>query len=112
MSTDCIFCKIAEGEIPSNKVFEDDDFIVFHDIKPIAPVHFLIVPKAHIESLLSAEVTHQDLLGKSLLMAPQLALQLGLKGFRTMINTGREGGQEVFHLHIHVFGGGAVLPRT
>jgi len=112
MSADCIFCKIAKGEIPSNKVFEDDDFIVFHDIKPIAPVHFLIVPKAHIESLLSAEGTHQDLLGKALLMAPQLALQLGLKGFRTMINTGREGGQEVFHLHIHVFGGGAVLPRT
>ncbi|MEY3651559.1 MAG: Protein HitA [Pseudomonadota bacterium] len=112
MSADCIFCKIAKGEIPSNKIFEDEDFIVFHDIKPIAPVHFLIVPKAHIESLLSTEVTHKDLLGKALLMAPKLALQLGLKGFRTMINTGREGGQEVFHLHIHVFGGSAVLPRT
>lgn len=112
MSADCIFCKIAKGEIPSNKIFEDEDFIVFHDIKPIAPVHFLIVPKAHIESLLSVEVAHQALLGKALLMAPKLALQLGLKGFRTMINTGPEGGQEVFHLHIHVFGGGAVLPRT
>ena len=111
MSADCIFCKIAKGEIPSNKVFEDDDFIVFHDIKPIAPVHFLIVPKAHIESLLSTEINHQDLLGKALLMAPKLALQLGLKGFRTMINTGREGGQEVFHLHVHVFGGGATLPK-
>lgn len=112
MSADCIFCKIAKGEIPSNKIFEDEDFVVFHDIKPIAPVHFLIVPKAHIESLLSTEVTHKDLLGKALLMAPKLALQLGLKGFRTMINTGREGGQEVFHLHIHVFGGSAVLTRT
>jgi histidine triad (HIT) family protein len=112
MSSDCIFCKIAKGEIPSKKIFEDDDFIVFHDIKPIAPVHFLIVPKAHIESLLDAQANHQALLGKALLMAPNLALEQGLKGFRTMINTGREGGQEVFHLHIHIFGGGAVLPRT
>jgi histidine triad (HIT) family protein len=112
MSADCIFCKIAKGEIPSKKIFEDDDFIVFHDIKPIAPVHFLIVPKAHIESLLDAQANHQALLGKALLMAPKLALEQGLKGFRTMINTGREGGQEVFHLHIHVFGGGTDLPRT
>ena len=112
MSSDCIFCKIVKGEIPSKKIFEDDDFIVFHDIKPIAPVHFLIVPKAHIESLLDAQANHQALLGEALLMAPKLALEQGLKGFRTMINTGREGGQEVFHLHIHVFGGGAVLPRT
>jgi histidine triad (HIT) family protein len=112
MSADCIFCKIAKGEIPSKKIFEDDDFIVFHDIKPIAPVHFLIVPKAHIESLLDTQANHQALLGKALLMAPKLALEHGLKGFRTMINTGREGGQEVFHLHIHVFGGGTVLPRT
>lgn len=112
MSADCIFCKIAKGEIPSKKIFEDDDFIVFHDIKPIAPVHFLIVPKAHIESLLDAQANHQALLGKALLMAPKLAQEQGLKGFRTMINTGHEGGQEVFHLHIHVFGGGTFLPRT
>jgi len=112
MSADCIFCKITKGEIPANKIFEDEDFIAFHDIKPIAPIHFLIVPKAHIESLLTAEMANQALLGKALLMAPKLALQLGLKGFRTMINTGTEGGQEVFHLHIHVFGGSAILPRT
>jgi histidine triad (HIT) family protein len=112
MSADCIFCKITKGEIPANKIFEDEDIIVFHDIKPIAPIHFLIVPKAHIESLLTAEMANQALLGKALLMAPKLALQLGLKGFRTMINTGTEGGQEVFHLHIHVFGGSAILPRT
>jgi histidine triad (HIT) family protein len=112
MSADCIFCKITKGEIPANKIFEDEDIIVFHDIKPIAPIHFLIVPKAHIESLLTAEMANQALLGKALLMAPKLALQLGLKGFRTMINTGPEGGQEVFHLHIHVFGGSAILPRT
>ncbi|MCB5188403.1 histidine triad nucleotide-binding protein [Methylobacillus caricis] len=112
MSTDCIFCKIVTNDIPSNKFYEDDEVIVFHDIRPIAPVHFLIVPKLHVESLADCDETHQNLLGKMLLLAPKLATQLGLKGFRTMINTGREGGQEVFHIHIHVFGGGETLPKT
>lgn len=112
MSADCIFCKIVKGEIPSKKVYEDGEVIAFHDIHPIAPVHFLIVPKAHIESLASCEATHQALLGKMLLLAPKLAAEQGLKGFRTMINTGREGGQEVFHIHVHVFGGGQHLPKT
>src|SRR5450830_68481 len=112
MSADCIFCKIVAGEIPATKVYEDDDVIAFNDIHPIAPVHFMIVPKEHIESLASAEEKHQALLGKILLLAPKLAKQQGLKGFRTMINTGREGGQEVFHLHVHVLGGGASLPKT
>ena len=112
MSADCIFCKITKGEIQSKKIFEDEDVIVFHDIHPIAPVHFLIVPKLHIESLASAEHCHQALLGKMVLLAPKLAVEQGLKGFRTMINTGREGGQEVFHIHLHVFGGGSTLPRT
>lgn len=112
MSADCIFCKIVKGEIPSKKVHEDEDVIVFHDIHPIAPVHFLIVPKLHVESLSSCEADHQALLGKMLLLAPQLAKAQGLNGFRTMINTGREGGQEVFHLHVHVFGGGSHLPKT
>lgn len=110
--SDCIFCKIVEGSIPSKKVYEDDDVVVFHDIHPIAPVHILIVPKAHIESLASCDVSHQALLGKMLGLAPKLATELGLKGFRAMINTGREGGQEVFHLHVHVFGGGQTLPKT
>lgn len=112
MSADCIFCKIVKGEIPSKKVYEDEDVIAFHDIHPIAPVHFLIVPKLHVESLVSCEASHQTLLGKILLLAPKLASELGLKGFRTMINTGREGGQEVFHFHVHVFGGGSHLPKT
>ena len=111
MSTDCIFCKIVNGNIPSKKIFEDEDVIVFNDIKPINPVHFLIVPKLHIESLAACEVQHQALLGKMLLLAPKLAKEQGLAGFRTMINTGREGGQEVFHIHVHVFGGGAQLPK-
>ncbi len=112
MSADCIFCKIIEGVIPSNKIYEDDDVVVFHDIHPITKVHFLIVPKLHIESLASCKIEHQTLLGKMLLLAPKLAAEQGLQGFRTMINTGREGGQEVFHLHLHVFGGGATLPKV
>lgn len=106
MTTDCIFCKIVEGHIPSDKIYEDDDVIVFNDINPMAKVHFLIVPKLHIESLQSCDETHQALLGKMLLLAPKLAAEQGLKGFKTLINTGREGGQEVFHIHVHVFGGG------
>ena len=111
--SDCLFCKIAKGEIPSTKVYEDDDLIAFHDIHPISKVHFLIVPKLHIPSLFEATSQHQELLGRMLIMAPKLALEQGLdKGFRTMINTGKGGGQEVFHLHVHVFGGAANLVKT
>lgn len=112
MSSDCIFCKIVAGSIPSSKIYEDEDVVVFNDIHPLAPVHFLIVPKSHIESLATCDATHQSLLGKMLLLAPNLAREQGLTGFRTMINTGREGGQEVFHLHVHVFGGATHLPKT
>jgi histidine triad (HIT) family protein len=105
MSTDCIFCKIIKGDIPTKKIYEDDDFIVFHDIKPMSKVHFLIVPKLHIETLKDCTETHQSLLGKALLLAPKLAESQGLLGFKALINTGREGGQEVFHIHVHVFGG-------
>jgi histidine triad (HIT) family protein len=106
MSADCIFCKIVNGVIPSKKIYEDDDLIVFFDIKPMAKVHFLLVPKLHVETLKDCDVSHQTLLGKMLLLAPKLAAEQGLAGFKTLINTGREGGQEVFHLHMHVFGGG------
>lgn len=106
MSADCIFCKIISGAIPAKKIYEDADFIAFHDIKPMAKVHFLIVPKLHVETLKDCTEAHQALLGKALLLAPKLAVEQGLTGFKTLINTGREGGQEVFHLHIHTFGGG------
>ncbi|ROH87106.1 HIT domain-containing protein [Pseudomethylobacillus aquaticus] len=112
MSADCIFCKIIRGEIPSTMVHQDDQVVVFKDIHPIAPVHLLIVPRLHVASLAECAETERDLLGHLLLLAPKLAAAQGLKGFRTMINTGREGGQEVFHLHVHVFGGGDTLPRT
>lgn len=106
MSADCIFCKIVNGVIPSKKIYEDEDLIAFFDIKPMAKVHFLLVPKLHVESLKDCDSSHQALLGKMLLLAPTLAKEQGLAGFKTLINTGREGGQEVFHVHVHVFGGG------
>ena len=110
--SDCIFCKIVAGSIPCKKVYEDEDVIAFHDIHPIAPVHFMIVPRQHMAGLSDCNTEHQALLGKILLLAPKLALEQGLdQGFRTMINTGRGGGQEVFHLHVHVFGGGTTLPK-
>lgn len=109
---DCIFCKIVRGELPSRKAYEDEDVLVFHDIRPIAPVHLLLIPKAHVASLADCGPEHQALLGKLLLLAPRLAREHGLTdGFRTMINTGRGGGQEVFHLHLHVFGGGERIPK-
>jgi histidine triad (HIT) family protein len=106
MSDNCIFCKIVSGAVPSTKIYEDNDVIAFNDIRPSASVHFLIVPKLHIDSLASCENEHQALLGKMLLLAPKLAKQQGLAGFKTLINTGVEGGQEVFHIHLHVMGGG------
>lgn len=108
MSADCIFCKIIADKIPAKKIYEDNDFIAFHDIKPMAKVHFLIVPKQHIETLKDCTIAQESLLGKALLLAPKLAETQGLIGFKTLINTGHEGGQEVFHIHVHVFGGGKV----
>lgn len=107
----CIFCKIARKEVPATKIYEDEDTLAFFDIHPAAPVHFLLVPKQHIGSLSEVDTGHQSLLGKLLLLAPQLAVKQGCTdGFRTIINTGRVGGQEVFHLHIHVIGGKDRLP--
>ncbi len=112
----CIFCRIIRGELPSRRVYEDEEMFAFHDIHPIAPVHFMIVPKLHVESLAQCGPAHAPLLGKMLAQAGELASGQGLAdGFRTIINTGRGGGQEVYHLHIHIVGGprplGAMLPR-
>ena len=104
--SDCIFCKIAAGDIPSSKIYEDDDVIAFKDIHPQAPVHFLIVPKKHIVSLAETQSADEPLLGKMLGLVRKLAKEQGCdNGFRVIINTGRDGGQEVPHLHIHVLGG-------
>ena len=111
--SDCIFCKITRGEIPCRKVYEDEEFFAFHDINPAAPVHFMLIPKLHLESLAQAEVSHAILLGKMMLLVPRLAKEQGLSnGFRTVINTGKGGGQEVFHLHIHIMGGGNIPPMV
>ena len=111
--SDCIFCKIARGEIPCRKVYEDDEVLAFHDINPAAPVHFMLVPKQHLASLADADESHAALLAKMLLLAPKLAKEQGLSdGFRTVINTGRGGCQEVFHLHVHVIGGGNIPPMV
>jgi histidine triad (HIT) family protein len=103
---DCIFCRIARGEIPSRKVHEDEEILAFHDINPSAPVHFLIIPKLHLENLYDADLSHQALLGRMLGMAGELARREGADdGFRVVVNNGRVGRQEVYHLHIHVLGG-------
>jgi len=113
MSGNCLFCRIVRGEIPCKKVHEDAEVLAFHDINPVAPVHFIMVPKQHIDSLLDAGEEHAALLGKMLLLAPKLASEQGLQnGFRTVINSGTGGGQEVFHLHIHVIGGGNIPPMV
>ena len=104
MST--VFEKIIEGKIPCNKVYEDDLFIVFHDIAPQAPVHVLIVPKKHISSLSKAKEEDTLLLGKALILAAQLAKKLHIEtGYRLIVNTGKEAGQTIFHLHFHLLGG-------
>ena len=104
--TDCIFCKIVEGKIPSRKVYEDDDMLAFHDIHPQAPVHFMIIPKKHVDSLAAAGPEDECVLGRMFGIAARLAREQGLPdGFRTIVNTGRIGRQDVYHLHIHILGG-------
>ena len=102
----CLFCRIVKGEIPSRKIYEDEEIYAFHDINPVAPVHFMIIPKQHIASLMEADMRHQLALGHILAKANELAVSQGLtEGFRTVINTGRIGMQEVYHLHVHILGG-------
>jgi histidine triad (HIT) family protein len=106
----CIFCKIARGEIPAKKIYDDAEVMAFHDIRPQAPVHFLIVPKVHLATLYDADASHQQALGRMLAVCGRLAREAGAgDGFRTIINTGRVGHQEVYHVHMHVLGGAEPL---
>jgi histidine triad (HIT) family protein len=106
----CLFCKIVRGEIPARRAYEDDEVLGFHDIRPVAPVHLLLIPKLHIASLYDAELAQAPLLGRLLALAGRIAREQGATdGFRTIVNTGRVGRQEVYHLHIHVIGGPDVL---
>lgn len=103
----CIFCMIANGEIPTNKAYEDDKVIAFYDLEPQAPVHVLIVPKKHYESILAVPAEDSCVVGHMFQVASKLANELGIaeKGFRLVINTGKDGGQSVPHLHLHMTGG-------
>lgn len=110
MSDHCIFCKISKGDIPSRKVYEDDDFFAFHDINPAAPVHLLLIPKRHVVSLQEVQQDDAAWLGRMITLAPKLAQENGCTpgpdgGFRVVFNNGTEGGQEVAHLHMHILGG-------
>ena len=102
----CLFCRIVRGEIPSRKVYEDDEILAFHDVRPQRPVHFLIVPKKHITSLAHVGEVDAPVLGRMLALSNRLATEQGSPdGFRVIINTGRVGNQEVPHLHVHIVGG-------
>ncbi|TAK44187.1 MAG: histidine triad nucleotide-binding protein [Betaproteobacteria bacterium] len=102
----CVFCRIARGEIAARKVYEDEDVFAFHDIRPQAPVHLLVIPKQHLPSLYEAGMEQQRALGKMLALAGELARREGATdGFRVIVNTGRVGHQEVYHLHLHILGG-------
>lgn len=104
---DCIFCQIAAGTIPAEVVYRDDMVTVFKDIKPRAPVHLLIIPNKHMATLNDADDEDRQLLGQILLVAGRVAADAGVaqRGYRILSNCGRDGGQEVFHLHFHLFGG-------
>lgn len=112
----CIFCKIAAKKIPADIVYEDDAVMAFKDIHPVAPVHLLLIPKKHIATLSDATEADSAVLGRLMNLAPKLAAEHGIGvtasesearsgGFKTLINSGPDGGQEVYHLHVHVFGG-------
>ncbi|MCX7920058.1 MAG: histidine triad nucleotide-binding protein [bacterium] len=103
----CIFCKIVNGEIPSQKVYEDNDLLAFKDIQPKAPVHILIIPKKHIPTVLEAQESDARLLGKMVLVANKIAQdeRIAESGFRLVFNCNRDAGQAVFHIHLHLLGG-------
>jgi len=106
--SDCLFCRIAAGEIPARLIHEDDETLAFADINPQAPTHILVIPRAHIADLNGAGDGDQALLGRLLATAARVARQQGLDSYRAVINTGADAGQTVFHLHVHVLGGRAM----
>jgi histidine triad (HIT) family protein len=102
----CIFCKIVDGKIPSRKAYEDEDILAFHDIAPWAPVHLLLIPKRHIPSMVEVAPADAAMLGRMMTLIPELMLAAGVtNGYRVIVNTGQDGGQEVPHLHLHAIGG-------
>jgi histidine triad (HIT) family protein len=114
MNNDCIFCKIIKGESPANFVYKDEDMVVFHDTRPKAPVHVLIVPREHIESANALEERHSDIISKTILKAKEIAKILGIadSGYKLIINVGSGAGQVIFHLHMHLIGGWGALEKA
>jgi histidine triad (HIT) family protein len=103
----CLFCKIVAGQVPAQIVYQDDKVVAFRDVRPVAPTHVLVVPRAHFAGLNDAEPEHHAVLGHALATTAKLAAELGVDqaGYRTVINTGTRAGQSVFHLHVHLLGG-------
>ncbi len=102
---DCVFCKIVNKEISADFIYEDESVVVFKDTKPSAPIHYLIVPKEHIQSIIHLEKNHQEIISKMIFSAKATAEKLGLKGYKLIFNVGRQGGQIIDHLHLHLLGG-------
>ena len=103
--SDCLFCKIAAGEIPSDKLYEDERILAFKDIHPQAPFHALVIPKQHLPTLNDFGAEHAELAGALMLAGRRIAAEQGLPGYRVAMNVNREGGQVIFHAHLHVLGG-------
>jgi histidine triad (HIT) family protein len=101
----CIFCKIVEKEIDSELLYENERIVAFKDIRPSAPVHYLVVPKEHIPSIAHLQGNHKEIISELIFTAKQLAENAGLKGYKLVFNVGREGGQVIDHLHLHLLGG-------
>jgi histidine triad (HIT) family protein len=107
MSTDCLFCKIVNREIPSEFLYEDDSYVVFKDINPAAPVHLLLVPKKHIRSINDLTGEDRDIISGLFMVAKEVALEQGVNesGYKLLFNVEKGGGQEIFHIHLHLIGG-------
>lgn len=105
MSDNCLFCKILKGEIPADKLYEDDDILAFRDIAPQAPVHFLVIPKKHITGPGTVTAEDEQIIGKVIRMGGEIAKQEGIEQYRIVMNNGEQAGQTVFHVHMHVLGG-------
>lgn len=109
--SDCIFCRIVRGELAARKVFEDEWVLAFHDIEPLSAIHMLVIPKVHISSMASLMPEHEAIMGRLMVVAGRIAREQGcMDGFRAIVNTGRVGLQEVYHLHVHILGGPQPLP--
>ena len=109
---DCVFCKISHRQIPADVIFEDEKVLAFKDIHPSAPVHYLVVPKEHIQSIAHLQENHNEIIAKVIYTAKLVAEKLGLKGYKLVFNVGREGGQVVDHLHLHLLGGWTKADRA